>query len=230
MDTRIVWPGWQGGLTFAEMSGLCWENISFQHQTWEINGISRQLSSPLCKRLQGWGPSTHGAAPVLRGKQSGKRLDAVFLAKRGKEFLIRNGFERIPLYSIRRKYNALSASEITDMIPRQAQAKNIVSAAQLGRYIDAPADSIRKCLHNLVQSDELRYLETEQRYLLPEFRTNKERIHEIVAEHRQSGTSSTLKEIACKTGLKENLIHYYLQSLETQNKIERIRAGTCLCV
>lgn len=116
------------------------------------------------------------------------------------------------------------------MILQQAQAKNIVSTAQLGRSIDAPADSIRKCLYNLVQFGKLRYLETEQRYSLPEFRTNKERIHEIVAEHQQSGTSFTLKEIACKTGLNENLIHYYLQRLETQNKIEKIRAGTYLCV
>lgn len=230
LDTRIVWLCWQGGLTLKEMPELYWENISFKQQTWEIFGTSRHIPPEMCGRLQNWEPPENRSGPVLRGKRSGKQLDPVFVVKRGQEFLIRNGFEVTTFHELRGGFYKPSAHELSNMILGATQREKIMSIMQLVRETGAPRKNVEQCLHNLIQAGKLRYSEMEQRYLLPDGKTNRENIYAIIEEHRQSGTPLTTKEIVTRLGLANNLISYYLREAETRGKIKKIQPQTYLCI
>lgn len=230
LDTRIVWLRWQGGLTLKEMPGLYWENISFELQIWEIGGISRKMSPEMCDRLQNWEPPEERVGPVLRGKLSGKQLDPIFVTKRGEEFLIRNGFETIDFSRIRGAYYTPFAHQLSNMILDAIARKKMLSEKQLIRITGAPRKNVQQCLQNLIQEGKLRYLEADQGYLLPDVKTNKENIYEIIAEYRQLGTPLTVNVITSKLGLPENLICYYLQKAVKQGDIKKIERGIYLCI
>lgn len=230
LDTRIVWLCWQGGLTLKDTPDLYWENISFQQQTWQICGTSYPIPPEMCERLQNWEPPERRIGPVLKGKRSGKQLDPIFVIKRAQEFLIRNGFESATFSNLRGSFYAPSVHDLSNVILDAVAREKLMSITQLVRETGEPRKDVEQCLHALIQGGKLRYSEMEQRYLLPDGKTNRENIYAIIAEHRQAGTPLTVDEAAARLGLAKNLIRYYLQSAEAQGDIKKIRPQTYLCI
>jgi len=226
LDTRVIWLCWHGGLTLKELSDLQWDSISISEETWQINGQTKHIPAGLCERLAGWETPINRVGTILKGKLSGKKLDPIFASTRGKEFLIRNGFETIKLNDIRGQYYACFDSELSTRILGIFNRKEMASERIIACEIGIPQNMVRQCLHELIQSGNLRYSEVEHRYLLPSVTTNKEDILAFINNKRKSTEAFTDREIVSNLGLSKNLVVYYLQQAEKHGIIKKIAKQT----